>query len=142
MKVKCGENDFCFIRTSGESHPSLQVKDHFQKTPIFFWIIADFEADNEIDNSSRGKRKTNNYKQNPICNGYYIISELEEVLENGYFKSPSGYDNVDWFLEETIKMEIKRTFNFKNTKEDINMTQEDEKRSRKTDICRFCNKKV
>ena len=46
-------------------------------------------------------------------NGYRIISELEDVLESDYFKSPIGYDNVDWFVNEVIKMKNKMAFFFK-----------------------------
>ena len=86
-------------------------------------IIADLEADNEIDGSNIGNKTTNIYKQNPVLNGYYIISELEDVLESGYYESPLGYDNVDWFVKEVIKLENKKAFYFKNTKEDIIMTK-------------------
>ena len=40
------------------------------------------------------KKTTNIYKQNPVLNGYRIISELD-VLKSGYHKSPLGYHNVD-----------------------------------------------
>ena len=42
------------IRTSDESH--LYWKNHFHKNPFCFRIIADFEADNENDDSSVGKQ--------------------------------------------------------------------------------------
>ena len=58
-------------------------------------MYADFEADNKIDNSNAGDKTTNSYKQIPVLNGYYIISELEDVLESGYYESPLGYNNVD-----------------------------------------------
>ena len=48
----------------------------------FFWIYAGIEADNEIHNSSLGNKTTNIYKQNPVLNGYYIESELEDVLKS------------------------------------------------------------
>ena len=50
-------------RTSDESY--LYWKNHFHKNPIYFRIIADFEADNEIDNSNIGIKSTNIRKQNP-----------------------------------------------------------------------------
>ena len=28
------------------------------------------------------------------------MSELEDVLESGFYESPLGYDNVDWFAKE------------------------------------------
>ena len=52
-----------------------------------------------------GDKTTNIYKQNPVLNGYYIKSELENVLESGYYESPLGYDNVGWFVKEVIKLE-------------------------------------
>ena len=81
-KPKCKKNDKSTIRTSDESH--LHWKDHFHKTSIYFRIYADFEADNEIDNSSIGNKATNIYKQNPVLNGFYIESELNDILKNGY----------------------------------------------------------
>ena len=92
----------------------------------FFKVYAAFEADNEIDNSSIDNKTTNNYKQNPVLNGYHIISELEAVLKSGYDKSPLRYENVDWFVIEVIKLENKMTFYFTNTNKDIVMTEKDE----------------
>ena len=91
-------------------------KKHFHKNPLYFKNIADFEADNEIDGSNKGNKTSNFYKQNPVVIGYYIISELEDVLESGYYKSPLGYDNVDWYVKEVIKLENKRLSNLKTQK--------------------------
>ena len=93
-KEICGNDNICTIRTSNESQLYLKKK-HFHKNPLYFRIIVDFEADNEIDGSNFGNQTTNIYKQNPVLNGYYIISELEDVLESGYYESPLGYDDVD-----------------------------------------------
>ena len=139
-KEKCGYDNICTIRTSNESH--LYWKKHFHRNPLYFRIIADFEADNEIDGSNIGSKTTNIYKQNPVLNGYYIISELEDVLESGYYESPLGYDNVDWFFKEVIKLENKMAFYFKNTKEDIIMTEQDEEDFDIDYICRFCEKEI
>ena len=65
---------------------------------MYFRIIADFEADNEVDGSSVGNKTTNIYKQNPVLNRCYIISELEYVLGSGYYESLLGYDTVDGLL--------------------------------------------
>ena len=139
-KEKCGDDNICTIRTSNES--PIQWKKYFHKNPVYFRIIADFEADNGIDNSSIGGNKINIYKQNPILNGYYIISELENVLKSGYHKSPLGYNNVDWFLNQVIKLENKMALYFKNTKKDIIMTEYDEEDFENNNICRFCEKKI
>ena len=137
-KEKCGDDNITSIKTSNKSH--LHWEKHFHKNPLYFRIYADFEADNEKDNSIVGNKTTNIYKQNPVLNGYHIVSELEDVLKSDYYKSPLGYDNVDWFVDEVIKLENKMTFYFKNTNKDIIMTQEDEEGYRNNDFCRFCEK--
>ena len=137
-KPKCENNDITTIKTSNESQ--LHWKKHFHKNPLYFRIYADFEADNENDNSVVGNKTTNIYKQNPVLNGYHIVSELEDVLKSDYYKSPLGYDNVNWFVDEVIKIENKMAFYFKNTKRDINMLEEDEEDYKNNNICRFCEK--
>ena len=117
-------------------------KNLFHRNPLYFRIIVDFEADNEIDGSNIGNKTTNIYKQNPVLIGYYIISELEDVLESGYYESPLGYDNVDWFVKEVIKLENKMAFYFKNTKKDIIMSKENEEVFKNNNICRFCEKEI
>ena len=119
-KPKCENNDITTIRTSNESH--LQWKKHFHENPLSFRIYANLEADNEKHNFVIGNKTTNIYKQNRVLNGYQIISELENVLKSGFYKSPLGYENVDWFVDEVIKLETKMAFYFKNTKEEMIMT--------------------
>ena len=58
-------------------------KKHFHKNPLYFRKNADFEAANEIDNTHKSNTTTIFYKQNPVLSGYYIISELDDVLKNG-----------------------------------------------------------
>ena len=94
------------------------------------------------DNSKVGNKTTNFFKQNPVLNGYRIESELENVLKSDYYKSPIGYNNVDWFVDEVIKLENKMAFYFMNTKKDIVMTEEDEEDCRNNNICRFCEKEI
>ena len=137
-KQKCGDDNITTIKTSNESH--LFWKKHFHKNPLYFRICADFEADNEKDNSIVGNKTIKIYKQNPVLNGYHIVSELEDVLKSDYYKSPLGYDNVDWFVDEIIKLENKMTFYFKNTNKDIIMIQEDAEDYKNNNICRFCEK--
>ena len=100
-KPKCEINDVTTIKTSGESH--LHWKNHFHKNPLHLRIDADFEADIERDSFSIGNITTTFFKQNPVLYGYHIESELEDVLKGGYDKSPLGYDNVDWFVNEVEK---------------------------------------
>ena len=110
--------------------------------PLYFRIIADFEADNEIDNSNIGNKTTNTHKQNPVLNGYYEYSELEDILKSGSYESPLGYNNVKWYVSEVTKLENKMAFFFKNTKKDIVMTEDDEKDYRNNSICRFCETEI
>ena len=67
---------------------------------------------------------------------------MDDVLKSGYYKSPLGYDNVDWFVDEVIKRENKMSFYFKNTKKDIVMTQEDEEEYRNNNNCQFFEKHI
>ena len=85
-KPKCENYDITTIRNSSDSH--LHWKNHFQKNPLYFSAYADFEVDNEIDKSGIGNKTINIYKQNPVLDGYHIISELEDVLKSGYYESP------------------------------------------------------
>ena len=107
-RPKCENNDITTIKTS--PHPPLHWKGHFHKNPLYFRIYADFEADNDKDKSIVGNKTNNIYQQNPVLNGYRIESDLEDVLESGYHKFLSGYDNVDWFVDEVIKLENKMAF--------------------------------
>ena len=139
-KQKCENNDITTIKTSNKSH--IHWEKHFHNNPLYFRIYADFEADNEKDNSIVGNKTTNICKQNPVLNGYHIVSELEDVLESDYYKSPLGYNNVDWFVDEVIRLENKMVFCFKNTNKDIIMTQEDEEDYKNHNICGFCEKEI
>ena len=139
-KEECGDDNICTIRTSNEPH--IYWKKNFHKNPLYFRILADFEADNEKDGSKIGNKTTNIYKQNPLLNGYYILSELNDVLKTGYYESPLGYDNVDWFVKEILKLENKIAFYFKETKKAIIMTQEDEEDYKNNNICRICEKNI
>ena len=62
---------------------------------------------------------------------------MEDVLESGYYESPLGYNNVVWFVNEVIKLENKMVFYFRNTKEDIIMTKDDEEDYRNKNVCQF-----
>ena len=108
-KEKCGQHDICSFRTPNVSQPHWRKK-HLHENPLNLRIIAVFEADNEIDNSSRGNKTANNIKQNPVCNCYFIISELEVVLKSGYSTSKLNHDNVDWIVEDVLGLNKKMTF--------------------------------
>ena len=62
-KPNCENYDITTIRTSKESH--IHWKDHFHKNPLCFRNIADFAADNELEDSKAVcTKKTNICKQN------------------------------------------------------------------------------
>ena len=73
-------------------------------------IFYDFEADKEKDISSVGNKTTNIYKQNTVLNGYHVESELNDILKSGYYIFALGANNVDWFVDEALKLENKKTF--------------------------------
>ena len=79
-------------------------KKHFHKNP-FFKKVADFETEDENETCSMGINTTSFCKQNPVCNGYFIVSERDDVLQSGCYESPSGCDSVDWFVDEVMKLE-------------------------------------
>ena len=118
------------------------MENHFHKDPLYFRSYTDFDADNEKDNSSIGNKTTYISKQNPVLNGYHIEYDLEGILKSGYHKSPLGYNNVDWFVNEVIKIENKVAFYFNSTEKDIIMTNQDEEDYRSNNICRFCEKEI
>ena len=97
--------------------PSLEK--HFNEISLHFRIYGDFEADNKIDNCCVGKKTTSVYKQYLVCEGYYIMPDLNDVLTSGYCETPLGYDNLYWFVEEVIKLENKMAFHFKSNKDII-----------------------
>ena len=117
-------------------------KKHFYKISLYVRIYADFEADNEKDNSNVGNKTTNISKQNPVLTGYHLESDLEGILKSRYHKSPLAYNNVDCFVNEVIKLENERAFYFQSTKKDIIMTNQDEEYYRNNNICRFCEKEI
>ena len=71
-------------------------------------------------------KTTNNYEQISVCKGYKIISQIEIVLKSDYHKSLLGYEIVDWFVNEVIKLENKMNFTFKKTKKEFIMIKENE----------------
>ena len=85
-------------------------KKYFHKIPLYFRIYADFECNNELDNSNMGNKFTNIYKQLHVYNGYYRVSELKDILQSAYYHSPLDYNNVDWFVNEMTKLENKMNF--------------------------------
>ena len=64
---KCEKQEILTFRISSEPH--LQWKIHFHKNLLLFNVYADFEVDNDFDNSNVGNETTNIYKQSPVCNG-------------------------------------------------------------------------
>ena len=61
----------------------LNWKNRFHKSPLFFRICPDFEADNEIDTSNIGSKTSNIYKKNHERNGDYKVSALNDVSKSG-----------------------------------------------------------
>ena len=133
---KCGQKEINSIKLNNESH--LPWKEHFHKNTLYFRLFLDFEADNENDNTHIGNKTNNLPKQNPLLHGYFVVSELNKVLKSSFFETSSGYDNVDWFVEEVIKLENKIPIFYENTNKDFIMAEEDEEHFRNKKICQNC----
>ena len=137
-KKLCQENQQ--LKTSTNSH--IYWKKYFQKNKLYFRTYPDFDADNKKENTNIGDKTTNIYQQEPVCNGYQTVSDSDHVLKSEYHKSPLGYENINWFVDEIVKLESKMTFWFKNTNEDIIMTEENKQDFENDNICRYCEKYI
>ena len=132
---RCDKQERTIIKFSIESH--LYGKKRFHLNPLCFWIYAGCEADNEIDNSNIGNETSNILKQNPVCNVFYIVSELNDVSKSANSESNLNYDIIDSFVDEVIKLENRMVFFFENILRKIIIGKEDEEQNRKTHICSF-----
>ena len=90
-------------------------------------MYANFGADKEIDSSEIGRKTSKVYEKNPVCNSYYIVSEISNNSQSGYYQSLLGYDTVDWSVDEVIKSENKMIFCFKKPKNDFEPKKKDDK---------------
>ena len=52
---------------------------------------------------------------------------MDNISKSGYIEPNLGYENVDWFVDEVIKLENKMGFFFKNTNKDNILAEEDER---------------
>ena len=148
-KEQCEQQEITSITTSIDSH--LYWRKNFQKNPFYWRIYADIEADKNFDHSNMGiemssgaknsNQRTNIFKQNPVGNGFCIVSELNIILKSGYYETPLGYDNVGRFVDKTIKKKKKLAFFFETSNKNIIAIDGDEDYYRLDNICRFCDKK-
>ena len=63
------------------------------------------------------------------------MSELNDVFKSCYYSFPLGYDNVDWFKKEIIRLEKKI---FKDTNRYIILTEENEEEFKTNNVCPIC----
>ena len=63
-------------------------------------------------------------------------------MKSEYYKSPLGDNNVDWFVDDVIKLQNTMAFHFKNTHKDIIMTEKDEEDYRNKKNCRVREKNI
>ena len=91
--LRCEQQGITSIKTSTESH--LYWKKKIHQVEVYISSYADFEANIETNISNIGDKRTRNFKQNSVCNMYYIFSELNDVLLIGFSSFPLGYDNLD-----------------------------------------------
>ena len=70
-----------------------------------------------------------------------MVSKLNDILQRGYFYSLLGYDNVNWFENEVIKLGKKELFSA-ILKKDIILSEEDDDHYRSTKNWWFCEKDI
>ena len=70
------------------------------------------------------------------------MSELSDVLQSGYYESLLGNDNVGWFVNEVLKLEIKMAFHFKNINEILLGLKKTKNIIQNVIICRFFGRKI
>ena len=66
--------------------------------------FAVIEADIEIKKSNIAEKTINFYEKNPVCIDYYVVSEINDVLQSCYQSSLLGYDYLFWFVDELISI--------------------------------------
>ena len=64
-----------------------------------------------------------------------LVSEFNDLLQCGHYETPSGFDNVDWFVDEVIKIENKMNKFFKYTKNENILTKEAEEMLKEVNTC-------
>ncbi len=89
---------------------SFKFNKYHYKINLPFRIYADIESMQvPVEENLEGsppEKTTNIYKQVPINIGYYILSDLPDVLEPGYH-SYFGEDCASWFVEKIKEIEKK-----------------------------------
>ena len=140
-KKLCGDKKKSVYIPCKKTH--IKWDEYYQKMPLYSLIIADFEATYEpILNEIIPDCKTIDIcKQIPCCNGYYIINKLTNLpIDSGYYKSPFGLNNVEWFLNRVNNIEFQMSEFFKqNIKPRITMKSNNA--FLKSKICWLCDNK-
>ncbi len=85
------------------------------------------------------EKTTNIYKQVPINIGYYILSDLPDVLEPGYH-SYFGEDCASWFVEKIKEIEKKVGIFFKQRNKPLVMNDDDINDFENNNTCWLCEK--
>ena len=138
-KKLCGNKNKSVYIPSKETH--VKWNKYYQKMPIYSIIFADFESMNKpINNQDNVISKTIDVcKQIPTCNGLYVINKINDMpIEMGYYKSPFGKNNVEWFLNKINNIEFHMSEFFKqNLKPKI--TNKSENSFLKAKFCWLCD---
>ena len=123
------------------SHDTLYFTKSYFKTNIPVRIYCDFECMNQPVYEAKGESTVVIYKQVPIAVGFYIQSDIPNVIQNGY-NYYFGLDCVNWFVEVMKKIENHLNFYFKQTNLPLNMTDKDEYHFQQNSICWLCENKA
>ena len=69
-------------------------------------------------------KSTDTSWKNPLLNRKINFSELNDVLQSGFFKCPLGENYVDWYVTEIVKLENRMVIFCKNTKKGNIMSED------------------
>ena len=96
--------------------------------PIYSSFDADFEARSEpmFDKDKQHRKTIDVCKKKGCCNGFHVINKLKDLpIEMGYYKSPFGQNNVEWFPNKINNIEFQMRDFFKmNRKPKITIESE------------------
>ncbi len=115
---------------------SMQVPIRNRESEALQIPIEDRESENQ---ESPLEKTTNIYKQIPINIGYYILSDIPDVLESGYH-SYFGEDCVNWFVEKIKKIEKKVGIFFNTTNKPLEMNDDNINDFENNNTCWLCEK--
>ena len=122
----CLPKEPCIVKVPREDWVIFKPKKYIKA--LYLLETCEFECFNARLDLSEGSLTQKIYHPNPVAPGYYIIFDLPRVLKPAYIEY-FGSCSVEWFVTETIKLEYKMEYHFKNTYIALNTSEGTRKNS-------------